>query len=214
VNRAEKISAAAVMLLITLAGLLLLIQHVNIMKLRASPAAREAAAQEQSEYLRRRGASGADSTGFHVFGGPADLIVPVRGVRVQSLVDTWGAARAQGRTHQGNDIMAPAGTPVLAARDGRIVRFFDSERGGITIYQFDLAENYVFYYAHLSSRASGVAEGAEVRQGQVIGYVGSTGNATTPHLHFEIQRLGPDKKWYHAEAVNPYPYLLNGEAPQ
>lgn len=212
-NRAEKISAAAVLLLITLAALMLLIQHVNVTHLRASPEAREAAAQERGEYLRRRGRTGADAAGFHVFGA-GELIVPVRGVRVGALVDTWGAARAEGRTHQGNDIMAPAGTPVLAARDGAIVRFFDSARGGITIYQYDLAEKYVFYYAHLQSRAPGLAEGQQVRQGQVIGYVGSTGNATTPHLHFEIQRLDADKKWYHAESVNPYPYLLNGEAPQ
>lgn len=201
------------MLLITLAGLMLLIQHVSITRFSASPQAREAAAQQSGEYLRRRGASGAENTGFHVFGA-GELIVPVRGVRADALVDTWGAARAQGRTHQGNDIMAPAGTPVLAARDGRIVRFFNSERGGITIYQYDLPEAYVFYYAHLQSRAAGLAEGDMVRQGQVIGYVGSTGNATTPHLHFEIQRLDADKKWYHAEAVNPYPYLLNGEAPR
>jgi murein DD-endopeptidase MepM/ murein hydrolase activator NlpD len=213
VNRAEKISAGAVMFLILLAGLMLLIQHAHVTRLRASPEARAAAAQERSEYLRRRGKSGAEQSGFHVFGA-GELIVPVRGVRPDALADTWGAARAQGRTHQGNDIMAPMGAPVLAARDGRIARFFDSERGGITIYQFDLAENYVFYYAHLSARASGLAEGDTVRQGQVIGYVGSTGNATTPHLHFEIQRLGPEKKWHRAEAVNPYPYLLNGEAPR
>jgi murein DD-endopeptidase MepM/ murein hydrolase activator NlpD len=211
VNRAEKISAAAVMLLITLAGLLLLIQHVNLTKLRIMPEAGETEAQQQGEYLRRRGRT--EASGFHIFGG-GELIVPVRGVRRASLVDTWGAARAQGRSHQGSDIMAPAGTPVMAACDGRIVRFFDSERGGTTIYQYDLAENYVFYYAHLSARAAGLAEGDQVRQGQVIGYVGSTGNATTPHLHFEIERLGPEKKWYRAEAVNPYPYLLNGEAPQ
>ena len=184
------------------------------MRMHAAPQMREAAAQQISPTgLHRRGRGDVlPSLGF--FGDASELIVPVRGVQRDALVDTWGAARAQGRTHQGIDIMAPMGTPVLAVRDGRIMRFFDSVRGGVTIYQFDLAQNYVFYYAHLSARAPGLTEGAQVRQGQVIAYVGQTGNATTPHLHFEIERLGADKKWYHAEAVNPYPYLLNGEAPR
>jgi peptidoglycan LD-endopeptidase LytH len=129
-----------------------------------------------------------------------------------ALTDTWGAARSGGRTHQGIDIMAPEGTPVMAAADGRLVRFFDSERGGVTIYQFDARERYVFYYAHLSARAN-VREGQRVRQGDVIGFVGQTGNAPAPHLHFEIQRLTPERKWWRAEAINPYPYLVSGRAP-
>jgi peptidoglycan LD-endopeptidase LytH len=141
------------------------------------------------------------------------LIIPVEGISRGELVDTWGQARAEGRSHEGIDILAPAGTRVRAVADGRIVKFFDSVRGGVTIYQFDAQERYVYYYAHLRSRAGGLAEGDDVRQGDVIGYVGATGNANTPHLHFEVQRLGPERQWWVADSVNPYPYLLTGHAP-
>jgi murein DD-endopeptidase MepM/ murein hydrolase activator NlpD len=147
------------------------------------------------------------------FGAPASLIIPVAGVARTALTDTWGAARAQGRVHEGIDILAPEGTPVLAAIDGRIAKFFDSERGGITIYEFDSSERFVFYYAHLLARAPNLAERYQVRQGQVIGYVGMTGNAPVPHLHFEVERLGPDRHWWQAESVNPYPLLIAGRAP-
>lgn len=141
------------------------------------------------------------------------LIVPVDRVAVADLADTWGASRSEGRTHEGIDIVAPLGTPVRAAADGRIVKFFESERGGITIYQFDTRERFVYYYAHLNARAAGLAEGDMVRQGQVIAYVGETGNAPIPHLHFEVQRLTPEKHWWEAESMNPYPLLLAGNAP-
>jgi murein DD-endopeptidase MepM/ murein hydrolase activator NlpD len=142
-----------------------------------------------------------------------ELIIPVSGVQRRQLSDTWGQARAEGRTHEGIDILAPQGTPVMAAADGRIVKFFDSVRGGVTIYQFDHGERFVYYYAHLSSRAPGLAEGDQVRQGQVIAYVGMTGNAPVPHLHFEIERLGPEHHWWRAEAMNPFPLLMSGRAP-
>lgn len=141
------------------------------------------------------------------------LIVPVANITTSALTDTWGATRSEGRTHEGIDIMAPMGAPVRAAADGRIARFFDSERGGITIYQFDTSERFVYYYAHLSRRAPGLAEGAVVSQGDVIGYVGMTGNAPVPHLHFEIQRLTSDRRWWEAESMNPYPLLIAGRAP-
>jgi murein DD-endopeptidase MepM/ murein hydrolase activator NlpD len=161
----------------------------------------------------------APRSSFAIFGAARELQVPVDGVRVDALSDTWGQARSEGRKHQGIDIMAPQDTPVRATADGRIVRFFDSTRGGITIYQLDERGAYIFYYAHLVRRAWGLAEGDTVRQGQVIGYVGETGNATTPHLHFEIQKMPPPSRgqgpqWWKAEAVNPYPYLLSGEAPK
>lgn len=141
------------------------------------------------------------------------LIIPVAGVVRAQLTDTWGAARSQGRTHEGIDILAPQGTPVLATASGRIVKFFDSDRGGVTIYEFDTAERFVYYYAHLLARAPGLAEGYQVRQGQVIGYVGMTGNAPVPHLHFEVERLGPEHHWWRAESMNPYPLLMAGQAP-
>lgn len=143
----------------------------------------------------------------------ARLMIPVEGVTRADLQDTWGHARAEGRTHEGVDILAPQGTHVRAVADGRIAKFFDSERGGVTIYQFDQSERFVYYYAHLSARAAGLLEGDQVRQGEVIGYVGMTGNAPIPHLHFEIQRLTPEKRWWVAEAMNPYPYLMSGAPP-
>lgn len=143
----------------------------------------------------------------------ARLLVPVRGVTRDDLVDTWGQTRSEGRGHEGIDILAPQGTPVLAVADGRIVKFFDSVRGGVTIYQFDPSERFVYYYAHLSGRAAGLTEGAAVRQGQVIGYVGMSGNASIPHLHFEIQRLTPARRWWEATAMNPYPILMSGQPP-
>ena len=141
------------------------------------------------------------------------LIIPVTGVAASALTDTWGDARSEGRTHEGIDILAPLGTPVRAAADGRIVKFFESERGGVTIYQFDASERFVYYYAHLNSRAANVVEGDMVRQGDIIGYVGMTGNAPIPHLHFEIQRLTPAHNWWQADSMNPYPFLRDGRAP-
>lgn len=145
---------------------------------------------------------------------PSPLIIPVAGVSRDNLTDTWGQARSQGRVHEGIDILAPMGAQVFAAADGRIVKFFDSVRGGVTIYQFDTSARFVYYYAHLSARAPGLSEGMFVRQGQVIGFVGMTGNAPVPHLHFEVERLGPEKHWWQAEAMNPYPLLMIGAAPR
>jgi murein DD-endopeptidase MepM/ murein hydrolase activator NlpD len=146
--------------------------------------------------------------------GPSrGLIVPVAQVSPRALSDTWGQARSHGRGHEGVDILAPLGAPVLAAVDGSIVKFFESERGGVTIYQFDAAQRFVYYYAHLDRRADGLAEGDIVRQGEVIGFVGQSGNAPVPHLHFEIQRLTAEKHWWEAEALNPYPYLVAGQPP-
>jgi murein DD-endopeptidase MepM/ murein hydrolase activator NlpD len=143
----------------------------------------------------------------------ARLIIPVEGVVRRDLHDTWGEARSEGRAHEGIDIMAPQGARVRAVASGRIVKFFDSVRGGVTIYQFDQSERFVYYYAHLSARAAGLLEGDEVSQGEIIGYVGMSGNAPVPHLHFEIQRLGPEKRWWVADAMNPYPLLLTGQPP-
>lgn len=141
------------------------------------------------------------------------LVIPVEGVTRRELQDTWGHARAEGRGHEGIDILAPQGTRVRAAADGRIVKFFDSVRGGVTIYQFDQSERFVYYYAHLTRRVAGLAEGDRVRQGQVIGYVGMSGNAPVPHLHFEVQRLTSARNWWQADSINPYPLLISGQPP-
>ena len=107
----------------------------------------------------------------------AALLIPVQGVRAGELQDTFTDARSEGRLHDAIDIMAPSGTPVLAVADGTIEKLFDSQRGGLTIYQFEPGGRLAYYYAHLQRYADGLAEGQPVRRGQVIGYVGSTGNA-------------------------------------
>ena len=103
--------------------------------------------------------------------------------------------------------MIPA--PVRAVEDGRIAKLFTSEAGGLTIYHFDPSETFAYYYAHLDRYAAGLEEGQRVRRGQVIGYVGSTGNASedAPHLHFAIFRLTPERQWWKGEPINPYPIL-------
>ena len=106
--------------------------------------------------------------------------------------------------------MAARGTPVIAADDGTITKLFRSIAGGITVYQSDASQNYIYYYAHLDGYRDGLKEGEAVRRGDVIGYVGSTGNAPVgaPHLHFTMFELGPDRKWWRGKAVNPYPFLV------
>jgi peptidoglycan LD-endopeptidase LytH len=137
------------------------------------------------------------------------ILVPVAGVKPEQLRDTFLQARSGGRRHDALDILAPRGTPVLAAVDGTIKKLFNSKAGGVTAYQFDVAEERVYYYAHLEGYAPGLHEGQFVRQGDVIGYVGTTGNApaTTPHLHFAIEVLTAEKVWWKGTAVNPYPLL-------
>jgi peptidoglycan LD-endopeptidase LytH len=145
----------------------------------------------------------------------ATLVVPVTGVAPSDLTDTFGDARGGDRSHEALDIMAPAGTPVVAVADGHVEKLFDSDAGGLTIYQFEPGGTFAYYYAHLQSYAPGLAEGQAIRRGQVIGYVGSTGNAdpAAPHLHFAIFRLGPEREWWKGTPINPYP-LLRGEEAQ
>lgn len=145
---------------------------------------------------------------------PPGLLVPVQGVLPDQLQDTFTDARSEGRVHDAIDIMAPTGRPVLAVADGTIEKLFTSERGGLTVYQFEPDGVYCYYYAHLDRYADGLAEKQAVKRGDVIGYVGSTGNASpdAPHLHFEIHRLGPEKQWWKGEALNPYP-VLRGVSP-
>lgn len=154
------------------------------------------------------GASAAAATGAQA--EPPALLLPVQGVTASELRDTFGDGRDGGqRGHEAIDILAPTGTPVLAVDDGRIVKLFLSQPGGITVYQFDPSGRFAYYYAHLERYADGLAEGQAVRRGSVIGYVGATGNARpdAPHLHFAIFRLGPEKQWWQGEPVNPFPYL-------
>lgn len=140
---------------------------------------------------------------------PAGLIVPVQGMVAAQLSDTYTATRSEGRTHEAIDIMAPRGTPVLAVADGTVEKLFDSKQGGLTLYQFEPSGKFAYYYAHLDRYEPGVIEGKALRQGEVIGYVGSTGNANPegPHLHFAVFVLGPERQWWKGTAINPYPLL-------
>ena len=138
------------------------------------------------------------------------LLIPVAGVTRASLRDTFNDRRGAGR-HEAIDIVAPRRTPVVAAGDGRVVKLFESVPGGHTIYQFDPAEEFAYYYAHLDGYAEGLKEGMAIKRGDPLGYVGSTGNALTPHLHFAVFRLGPERRWWQGTAVNPYAFLYEGE---
>jgi murein DD-endopeptidase MepM/ murein hydrolase activator NlpD len=139
----------------------------------------------------------------------ASLAMPVRGVRPEELRDTYEAARSGGRVHHAIDIMAPAGTPVLAAGDGTILKLRTGGLGGITVYQLGSDGRTLFYYAHLQRYAAGLREGLPIWQGQVIAYVGDTGNAGRGnyHLHFSVSRLEDPRRWWQGENVNPYPML-------
>ena len=141
---------------------------------------------------------------------PQGVIIPVSGVTPRELRDTFDEARGGGRTHHAMDILAPRGTPVVAAVDGTIRKLFTSKGGGLTIYQYDQSGQRLYYYAHLDAYAPGLAEGTFQPQGSVIGYVGTTGNAPpgTPHLHFSIEDLPPTREWWKGRPLNPYPVLM------
>ena len=136
------------------------------------------------------------------------LIVPVQGVAAESLQDNFDSRRGS-RLHRALDIMAPRGTPVLAADDGRIAKIYHHRLGGLSIYQYDPDGRFAYYYAHMDRFAQGLREGDEVKRGETLGYVGTTGNATptAPHLHFAISRLGRERQWWRGTPVNPFPYL-------
>jgi murein DD-endopeptidase MepM/ murein hydrolase activator NlpD len=134
-----------------------------------------------------------------------DLKVPVDGVDRDDLHNTFSEARGS-RVHEALDIIAPRNTKVFAVEEGRIQKLFTSKAGGLTIYEFDPTEMFAYYYAHLDRYADGIREGQMVKRGDVIGYVGSTGNASpeAPHLHFAIFRLGPERQWWKGEPINPF----------
>lgn len=139
------------------------------------------------------------------------LLVPVQGVKRADLRNTYDQPRGNQRQHEALDIMAPKGTPVLAVADGKVEKLFASKPGGTTLYQFDPSGKYAYYYAHLDRYAEGIKEGLEVKRGDVIGYVGATGNAdpAAPHLHFAVFELTPEKQWWKGTPVNPYPLMTD-----
>jgi murein DD-endopeptidase MepM/ murein hydrolase activator NlpD len=137
------------------------------------------------------------------------LIVPVQGVDRDQLHSSFAEARGANRKHEALDILAPRNTPVVAVDAGRIARLFLSRDGGITVYQYDPTRRYVYYYAHLERYAESLREGDEVRRGQVVGYVGTSGNAPpgTPHLHFAIFKLTAEGKWWDGAPIDPFGVL-------
>lgn len=137
-----------------------------------------------------------------------DLTVPVEGVTEDQLTRSFSQKRGE-RVHEAIDILAPRNTPVKAVEGGTIARLFQSKAGGITIYQFDPTGRFCYYYAHLERYADGLVEGQPIRKGQVIGYVGVSGNAPkdTPHLHFAIFRLTDAKRWWEGTPIDPYDVL-------
>jgi murein DD-endopeptidase MepM/ murein hydrolase activator NlpD len=136
------------------------------------------------------------------------LRVPVDGVSVESFKSEFEERRSGkgGHPHEAVDILAPRNTPVHAVEDGAIAKLFESQAGGHTIYQSDPTGRFTYYYAHLERYADGLHDGQPVTAGDVIGYVGTSGNAPpgTPHLHFAISELGPDKHWWQGRAIDPY----------
>lgn len=138
------------------------------------------------------------------------LIMPVLGATAADLVDTFTQVRGESRLHEAIDIRAPRGTPVRAVTDGRVLRLAQHDSGGITLYHLAPDGHTLFYYAHLDRYAPGVRAGMSVRQGDIIGYVGDTGNpgAGNYHLHFEVMTAADPQSYWSGRPHNPYPLLL------
>lgn len=158
----------------------------------------------------RASESSALEMGEAVMAPGASLMIPVRGISPHQLRDSYTDARSGGRVHNAIDIMAPGGAPVVAAADGTIRRLRTGGLGGITLYQVGADGVTLYYYAHLQRYAAGVREGMPVRRGEIIAYVGDTGNAGPGnyHLHFSVGRLTNPERWWDSQNVNPYPLLM------
>ena len=187
-RRAGRIFQAALLFAIVA----ILVWLVAVARVRAPPAApRPSTARAQQELGGR-------------------LLVPVAGVRREALSDTFSQARGLGRPHDAIDIMAPRGTPVVAAAEGIVEKlFFSGGGGGVTAYVRSPDRRWSYYYAHLDAYAPGLREGRRIRRGDAIGTVGSTGNANPagPHLHFAIHFMTPADRWWQGRSINPYPLL-------
>ena len=133
----------------------------------------------------------------------SSLPIPVQNIKTKQLKDTWGASRSSGRTHEGIDIMAPRGTKVFSATEGLIADLRNNNLGGKVVWILGPGGSW-HYYAHLDDHKRNLHVGNYVKKGDLIGYVGNTGNArhTAPHLHYGIYLEGKGRG-----VVNPYPYL-------
>jgi murein DD-endopeptidase MepM/ murein hydrolase activator NlpD len=133
------------------------------------------------------------------------LLFPIERFDPERVKNSFNETRGD-QLHEAVDIPAPRNTPIMAVEDGTIAKLFLSETGGNTIYQFGPYRRFIYYYAHLEKYADGLRDGASVKRGQVIGYVGTSGDApeNTPHLHFSISMPEADKKWWQTAPLNPY----------
>jgi len=146
---------------------------------------------------------------------PPELMVPIQGVAPARVPDTFSATRG-GRTHRAIDFLAPRGTPVIAVADGQVYRLRSTGPGGLAVYATDSTRRWMFYYAHLDRFRDGLAEGMKLAQGDVIGFVGTTGNAPsdTPHLHFQLMHARFDTRWWDGEALDPRAYFVKTGEPR
>ncbi len=142
------------------------------------------------------------------------LLIPVRGVSLSKIGDSFDAARDNGRRHDAVDILSPRGTPVIAAVAGVILRIGTNALGGNVVWTGDAEMRFVHYYAHLDRYARGLKTGAKIARGTTLGFVGTTGNspADVPHLHFQVLRVTDAKRWWDGMPVNPYPFLFESGA--
>jgi peptidoglycan LD-endopeptidase LytH len=161
--------------------------------------------------LGRSAVSGTEAVNYIVARG---MTIPVAGKALGQLQDTFDEGRSSGRIHRALDILAPRGTPVLAADSGRVLRMSVNALGGNTIYATDPRGRVVYYYAHLDAYRAGLTQGTTIARGDTLGFVGTTGNAPkdTPHLHFQVMRMPPDGKYWDGEPINPYPLFLLSHA--
>jgi murein DD-endopeptidase MepM/ murein hydrolase activator NlpD len=141
--------------------------------------------------------------------GNRELAMPVAGIRAARVPGSFHEPRSGGRVHEAVDILAPRGTPVVAADEGRVWKLRTNALGGLTVYATDPLERFVYYYAHLDRYRAGLFEGQPLFRGDTLGYVGTTGNSPpdTPHLHFQISRVARDGQWWGGTPVDPLPYL-------
>jgi murein DD-endopeptidase MepM/ murein hydrolase activator NlpD len=197
------VATAAISAALTSAFWLMAFNRGRVAEAPAAPTSTSAPAQSQA-------AAPASVPQAQLVHGPTGLAIPVVGVKAEQLVDTYTAARAGGRSHDATDIMAPRGTLVVAAAPGTLEKlFFSKGGGGITAYVRSPDGQWQYYYAHLDAYAPGLHEGQQLKQGDPIGRVGSTGDASPdgPHLHFAIHKMANGERWWQGIAINPYPLL-------
>jgi peptidoglycan LD-endopeptidase LytH len=137
------------------------------------------------------------------------ILMPVAGADMSKVEDSFYEPRDGGRTHRAIDILAPRGTPILAADDGKILRMSTSELGGISMYTVDPDARLVYYYAHMDHYNNAMSPGREIVKGDTLGFVGTTGNAPKdlPHLHFQVMRWPADNKYWDGEPIDPFEAL-------